>query len=107
MEEDTVEAKSKLEVEDKVAYNSSSCPNVTLSWRRLHMPYAVLVKGNQARREDYPNPKVEMEPNCRRKPDEHTHQKQVRLKKDTSKLKDNIQKRRNKVTEVTPNPWES
>ena len=58
-----VKVDQKWREEDKVAYNSSPCPNVTLSWRRVHLPCAVLVKGNQARREDYLKPEVEVKPN--------------------------------------------
>ena len=35
---------------------SSSCPNVMPSWRRVHHCYERMVKGNIARREDYPIP---------------------------------------------------
>ena len=45
-----VKVDQKWREEDKVAYNSSPCPNVTLSWRLVHLPCAVLVTGNQARR---------------------------------------------------------
>ena len=42
------------EREDKVAY-SSSCPNITLSWRWVHHCYDRMVKGTIAGWEDYPN----------------------------------------------------
>ena len=48
------EVESVQREDDKVA-RTSSCPNVTLSWRRVHRPPGVMVKRITAVREDYQN----------------------------------------------------
>ena len=63
--------KQKQKEEEKVTYYSISCPKVTPSWQRVHLPYAVMVKENQARREDYLKPEVEM------KPSKHSEEKKI------------------------------
>ena len=48
------EVESVRREDDKVA-RTSSCPNVTLSWQRVHQPPEVTVKRTTAVWEDYQN----------------------------------------------------
>ena len=57
-----VEVKWKLEGEAKVA--SSSLPQCNTFMATGAPCVRALVKGNQVDREDWPNPKLETEPNC-------------------------------------------
>ena len=81
----------EYEREDKVAY-SSSCPNITLSWRWVHHCFDRMVTGTIARWEDYPNWIGKMKGNRRLK----VHLKRNMKHNRKSGTKKSEQRKRNK-----------
>ena len=93
-----VDVKWKLEGEAKVA--SSSLPQCNAFVATGAPCVRALVKGNQADREDWPNPKVETEPNCQwTSGDQYNEKERKGDNVDTRSQTQSIQRRR-ETTEV-------